>query len=219
MEKTAQRRVLAVYAHPDDAEIWAGGTLLAHRAAGDHTAVCIATHGDGPRAAEARQGMAALGAELYQFALQDRAVTADRAAIEAISAVFRRERPQIVLTHWDADSHPDHRAVWQIVHASILLAEVERDIQAVFWSDTYNSMGVTGIFQPDCLIDVTAFWEGKLEALNAHQSQGPAHYAEMTGRQCAAHGSRSGVAFAEGFKRVPLFGRGQRAATTLWQYS
>ena len=217
MELTAEQRVvLAIYAHPDDAEIWAGGTLLAHRAAGDRTAVCIMTHGDIDRAPEARRGAESLGARLHHFSFHDRALRADEQAIEAVAEVLRRERPQIILTHWHGDSHPDHLATWVAVRAAILLAEVEGSLQALLWSDTYNGLGTGGIFEPDCLVDVSPHWEGKLAALSAHQSQRPEQYVAMTGRACALHGARAGVPWAEGFLRVPFIGVGRQASTTLW---
>jgi LmbE family N-acetylglucosaminyl deacetylase len=213
-----ERGILAIYAHPDDAEIWAGGTLLAHRAAGDRTAVCILTHGDSPRAAEAGEGAALLGATLHHFALPDRALRADAAAVEVVATVLRAERPNIVLTHWERDWHPDHVATWEIVRASIMLAEVENEVHGLFWSDTYNGVGARGIFEPDCLVDVSGVWDAKLAAIGAHRSQLSDDYAEMIGRQCGMHGVRGGVAYAEGFRRVPLFGRARRAAPNLWPH-
>jgi LmbE family N-acetylglucosaminyl deacetylase len=211
-----QRRILAVYAHPDDAEIWAGGTLLAHRAQGDHTAICVLTHAGTDRALEARRGAAALGADLHHRAFPDRALRDGEPAIEAVAQVLRHERPQIIITHWADDSHPDHRATWAIVRSAIMLAEAESDVRALFWSDTYNGAGETGLFQPDTFVDVSGHWEAKLEALTAHQSQGPEHYVAMVSRQCSLHGARSGVRYAEGFVRVSVFGRGRRARASLW---
>ena len=217
MESAAeQRAVLAIYAHPDDAEIWAGGTLLAHRAAGDRTAICIMTHGDSHRALEARRGAESLGARLHHLSFRDRALRADEQAIDAVAEVLVRERPQIILTHWHDDSHPDHLATWAAVRAAILLAEVEGSLQALLWSDTYNGLGTGGTFEPDCLVDVSPHWEGKLAALSTHQSQRPEQYVAMAGRACALHGARAGVPWAEGFLRVPFIGVGRRASTTLW---
>ena len=210
------RGVLAIYAHPDDAEIWAGGTLLAHRAAADRTAICIMTHGDTARAPEARRGAESLGARLHHLSFPDRALRADEPAIQAVAAILREERPQIILTHWHEDSHPDHLATWVVVRAAILLAEAERDLRALLWSDTYNGSGTAGPFAPDCLVDVSPHWEGKLAALAAHQSQRPEQYVAMAERACALHGARSGVAWAEGFRRVPFIGAGRRASATLW---
>jgi LmbE family N-acetylglucosaminyl deacetylase len=209
------RTILAVYAHPDDAEIWAGGTLLAHQAHGDRIAVCVLTHGDGPRAAEARAGAAALGADMIQFALPDRAVRESEEAVSLVADVLRRLRPTIVLTHWALDSHPDHEATWRITRGAILHSEAERTLRALYWSDTYNGAGLYGTFEPDCLVDVTPYWEAKIAALGAHVSQNPPHYVEMIGRQCGLHGVRSGVPLAEGFRRAPFLGTGRRAGPLL----
>lgn len=214
-EQQGPRTILAVYAHPDDAEIWAGGTLLAHRAHGDRIVVCVLTHGDGPRAPEAAVGAAALGAELIQFALTDRAVRDSEEAVGLVTDVMQCISPGIVITHWAQDSHPDHEATWRITRGAILRSEAENTLQALYWSDTYNGAGLHGNFEPDCLVDVTPYWDDKIAALGAHMSQGPSFYVEMISRQCSLHGARSGVRFAEGFRRAPFIGRGRRASRLL----
>ncbi len=217
MHTQTPRRVLAIYAHPDDAELWAGGTLLRHRALGDRTAICVLTHGDSGRAEEARRGASLLHAQLYQFAFPDRTLRAERALVAEVAEVLRTEQPQIILTHWHDDIHPDHEATWTAVRAAVLAAEVENSLQAMYWSDTYNGLGLHGAFEPDCLVDVSSQWEAKLTALHAHASQQPQQYVDMTTRQCALHGARGGVRYAEGFRRVPLFGRVRSARASLWE--
>jgi LmbE family N-acetylglucosaminyl deacetylase len=213
-----ERCVLAIYAHPDDAEIWAGGTLLAHRAAGDRIAICVLTHADSPRASEARRGAGVLGAQLYHLAFRDRALRHEPQAIDAVADVLHAEQPDLIVTHWEGDSHPDHATTWRITQSAILLAEAERRLQMLYWSDTYNGAGAGSIFMPDCLVDVSDLWDAKLATIRMHQSQDPEYYIEMTNRQCAAHGARVGVPRAEAFRLVPFFGRGPRAARTLWEH-
>lgn len=57
--------VLAAFAHPDDAELWAGATLTLH--ARHAAATDPVPHHDDVRDAEARKGSAALGADLCQI--------------------------------------------------------------------------------------------------------------------------------------------------------
>jgi LmbE family N-acetylglucosaminyl deacetylase len=209
---------MGIFSHPDDAEIWAGGTLLAHSAGGDDTIVCILTHGDDPRADEARRGAELLHARLVHLAFRDRGLAVEQAATGALADVLARERPNIVITHWREDSHPDHRAAWGIVGAAIMLAEVENDLAALISCDTYNGIGVSGHFAPDYLIDVSEVWDQKIAAIMAHASQGPEHYTSMIARQCRMHGAAGGVPYSEGFVRVPFMGKERVARRSLWHY-
>jgi LmbE family N-acetylglucosaminyl deacetylase len=217
--ESSQARVLGIFSHPDDAEIWAGGTLLAHRARGDETAVCILTHGDDSRAEEARHGADLLQARLVHLRFRDRGLSLARdAAVEAVAGVLVQERPNIVITHWREDSHSDHRAAWEIAEAAIVLAEAENDLAAIISCDTYNGAGISGRLAPKYLVDVSEMWDQKIAAIMAHASQGPEHYCAMIARQCALHGAAGGVTFAEGFVRVPLFGKAQSARPSLWDF-
>jgi LmbE family N-acetylglucosaminyl deacetylase len=211
-------RVLGIFAHPDDAEIWAGGTLIAHSLKGDDTTICVLTHGDDERAGEARRGADLLRAKLIHLALPDRGLSVAQGAVEQVASVLADVRPNLVITHWREDSHPDHRSVWDIAEAAIMLGCVENELKALVSCDTYNGVGVSRRFEPDCLIDVSSIWTEKLEAIRAHASQNPEHYCRMITRQCALFGSIGGVAFAEGFIRVPFLGLGRAARSTLWDY-
>ena len=214
----AMPRVLGVFAHPDDAEIWAGGTLLVHGSRGDDTAICVLTHGEGSRAEEARRGADLLQARLIHLAFRDRVLQACQGTIEAVAGVLADEKPNLVITHWCDDTHPDHRAVWSITNAAIMLAETENDLRALVSCDTYNGIGLRGHFESDYLVDVSSSWERKVSAISAHASQGPERYCRMIARQCALHGARGGVTYAEGFVRVPFLGRDRLARSTLWDH-
>ena len=214
----ASKRILTIYAHPDDAEIWAGGTLLAHRAAGDSTALCVLTEGGGARAEEARRGAELLGAELHHLPFPDRSLRADPETIDAVLRVVRAVRPGIVLTHWAEDFHPDHLAAWAITRAAVTLATAYIARPAVFWSDTYGGLGAHGPFAPDCLVDVSTVWAEKRAAILAHQSQNPDSYLQMAEAQCGLHGIHGQVRYAEGFIRVPFFSRGRKAKASLWEH-
>ena len=73
------------------------------------------------------------------------------------------------------------------------------------WScDTYGGLGSRGAFDPEWYIDISAVWEQKLQALAAHQSQTPAHWTELIRRHNAFYGARCNRQYAEGFRRLPL---------------
>ncbi|MEV7617427.1 PIG-L family deacetylase [Streptomyces sp. NPDC089799] len=116
--------VLAVYAHPDDESLVAGGTLARLAAAGARTAVVTATWApDSPRAAELADALRILGAgEPRMLGYADLRVPGSAPGrarfrdapldetVEAVVAHIRSFRPDIVLSHDASGSsgHPDH---------------------------------------------------------------------------------------------------------------
>jgi LmbE family N-acetylglucosaminyl deacetylase/CheY-like chemotaxis protein len=106
--------VLAIGAHPDDVEIGAGGTLLAHRAAGDTIALLtlsLGSHGldEDRRARESRKAAEAIGARLFLKDLDDTHIPESDPTIGIIEEVIAEVQPTIVYTHSDHDVHLDHR--------------------------------------------------------------------------------------------------------------
>ncbi len=116
--------VLAVYAHPDDESLVAGGILARHASAGARTAVVTATWApDSHRAAELADALKVLGAgEPRMLGYTDLRVP-DSApgqprfcdapleeTVERVVAQVRDFRPDIIVTHdaYGSSGHPDH---------------------------------------------------------------------------------------------------------------
>ncbi|MEU9031110.1 PIG-L family deacetylase [Streptomyces sp. NPDC048383] len=130
--------VLAVYAHPDDESLSAGGILARHAAAGARTGVVTATWApDSHRAAELADALRLLGAgEPRMLGYADHRVPesapgrprwCDAPLDEAVGRVVahvRAFRPGIVVTHdaHGSSGHPDHvhthRVTLLAVHAA-----------------------------------------------------------------------------------------------------
>ncbi|MGW2590217.1 PIG-L deacetylase family protein [Streptomyces sp. NPDC001515] len=123
--------LLAVFAHPDDESLLAGGVLARHHAAGARTAVVTATWApDSRRAPELADALTVLGAGAPRLlgyndarnpeAAPGRPRLVDAPLDEAVGHVvahIRGFRPDIVVTH-DAvgqlTGHPDHVRTHQI---------------------------------------------------------------------------------------------------------
>jgi LmbE family N-acetylglucosaminyl deacetylase len=148
MKMRRARRLLAVFAHPDDESLGFGGTLARYASAGAEVFVLTATRGEGGRfrghrADDARHpGAVALGeireAELraagavlgvrevalldYRDGRLDRADPRD--AVERIAGHVRRVRPDVVVTFGPdgAYGHPDHIAISQFTTAAVVAA-------------------------------------------------------------------------------------------------
>src|SRR5581483_44559 len=118
----AGERVLAVVAHPDDAELLCAGTLARARADGAAVAVCVLCRGDKGQPAERvadltavrRREMAGaaklLGAELFRGGIGDGELCDDLTTRRKLIRVYRAFAPTLVLAHAPQDYHPDHRA-------------------------------------------------------------------------------------------------------------
>lgn len=209
-------RIVAIFAHPDDAEIWAGGTLYKHRQRGDSVEVYSVTYAvDSPRGQEGAQGAERLGVAFTCLGLADMAVqyyTPDDA--ERLAALLVAQPPQVVLTHWPDDTHPDHAACTRLVTDALLhyavslglddVAASRRAFPRVWSCDTYGALGRWGGFEPTYYVDISAVWAYKCHAIAAHHSQNPTYWIDLIQRQNALYGHRCQREYAEGFRPLPL---------------
>jgi len=190
--------VLAVFAHPDDAELWAGGTLALHAR---HARVDIAVPTHGPvRDAEAAAGATILGARLHQI---------PNLGAHAVQTLMTRLKPMIVITHPVDDVHADHRRIARAVLEALPDAKIQTGRpRRLYACDTYNSLTLHGPVNPTVMVDVTSTFDVKLQALGQHASQPiDDHFAPMAQELGRLWGRRSGAAYAEAFTALPVLGR------------
>ncbi|MBK9177046.1 MAG: bacillithiol biosynthesis deacetylase BshB1 [Flavobacteriales bacterium] len=178
--------ILCITAHPDDAEISMAGTVLHHVALGRTVGMVELTAGElGTRGTpeirrqEAEASRKVLGAVFrYQLGQPDGFFRKDESSLRAVIAAVRRHRPQVVLTNAVRDRHPDHGRAADLVAEACFLSglrrvETETDGHA---QQAWRPMQVLHAIQdryidPDIVIDITPFWEQKLEALRCFRSQ------------------------------------------------
>lgn len=135
--------VLAVFAHPDDESLLAGGVLAACAAAGRRVAIVSMTRGErGPsdlserntrplgeiREAELLAAARALGAssaECLDYSDGELAGADEEQAAQALALLLERERPEAVISFSDEGLywHPDHLAVSRFLSAALELLE------------------------------------------------------------------------------------------------
>ncbi len=132
--------VLAVFAHPDDESLLAGGVLAACAAAGRRVAIVSMTRGErGPselpglasasalgevREAELLAASRALGvssAECLDYPDGELADADEAEAAQALVLLLERERPEVVISFSDEGLywHPDHLAVSRFLNAAL----------------------------------------------------------------------------------------------------
>jgi LmbE family N-acetylglucosaminyl deacetylase len=199
LETDTPASALAVYAHPDDPEISAGGTLARWAAAGASVSVLITTRGDKgtddpdadldalarQRVEETAVSSAALGlAGHFHLDYADGELADDRHLRGEIVRHVRRLRPDVVLCPdptavFFGDSyfnHRDHRVTgWATLDAVAPAAGnphyfPEHREEGL---DVHHVRAVflSGTLEPNCWIDITETLERKIDALFCHASQ------------------------------------------------
>ena len=175
--------LIAVMAHPDDAELLCSGALLAAAAHGRRTAVLDLTGGErgswgtaGARSAEAAAAAQVLGlAERRNAALPDGSLVSSPEARQIIAGHIRALRPETVILHWPDARHPDHRAASELGRDACFLAGVRNaDIDGepfrprkVVYALTYAENSP----KPTVVVDISEHMDRKLEAIFSFGSQ------------------------------------------------
>jgi len=126
--------LLVIGAHPDDAEIGAGGLIAQQTRLGYRVVICDLTAGEmssngtpQQRRQEALAAAAILGVrDRICLGLPDRGLTGDPEQVAAVAGLIRHYRPRLVLAPYHLDDHPDHRRTQAIVAEAILNARLGR---------------------------------------------------------------------------------------------
>ncbi len=162
-----RQSVLAIGAHPDDVEIGAAGTLLAHRRMGHDVSILTLSRGarggaEHTRASESQQAAGVIGATLYHEDLRDTSISEGDPTIGVISRIVAEVRPTVIYTHSLHDVHQDHRNT----HRAALVAV--RGVGRVY---CFQSPSATVDFRPSRFVPIDDQLDGKLAAIHAFASQ------------------------------------------------
>jgi N-acetylglucosamine malate deacetylase 1 len=175
--------LLAVVAHPDDAELLCGGALLCAADRGRRTAIVDLTAGElgswgtpEGRAREAEAAARILGlAERRNAGLPDGALENSAAARRTVAAHIRALRPRVVIAHWPDARHPDHHAASVLTRDACFMAGLKnapvdgepfRPLKLV-----YALAYAEAARKPSFVVDISEQMERKLEAIFAYGSQ------------------------------------------------
>lgn len=225
------RSVLAIYAHPDDPDVSAGGTLASWASFGADVHVCICADGDkgstdpdvdadalvARRRAEVAAAGAVLGVAAHHWlGLRDGEIedTADlRGRLVGLVRALRPEAvvspdPTAVFFGQSYVNHRDHRMLgWSILDAVAPAAANPHYFPGPEPAHTVAELYLSGTLEPDAWVDITATIDAKAAAIACHTSQvgEPGEWLRGVVRQRAEDAGRAaGVPYAEGFRRIVL---------------
>jgi bacillithiol biosynthesis deacetylase BshB1 len=175
--------LLAIMAHPDDAELLCGGTLARAADQGHRTGILDLTRGElgtrgSPelRAREAAAAATVLGvAERANAGLRDGHVANDDASRRTVVEQIRAFRPRVVLLPYLTSRHPDHHMAAALVRDACFLAGLRNypgsgepfRPSKVCYALSFREDPV----KPTFVVDITAQFERKLAAIACFASQ------------------------------------------------
>ncbi len=223
---------LAIYAHPDDADVACAGTLARWAAHGCAVHLVVAATGAkgtsdaevtedevaALRHEELAKACAVTGISFESLGLEDGSVEDTEALRRQLVGLIRQHRPEVVLGHDPTAiffgqhyvNHRDHRQLgWAVLDAVAPAAAMPH-----YFSDQGEPFGVpevllTGTLEPDCFVDIAGYLDTKVEAVACHVSQFPGDadlIAEVVRGRCEDDGRRCGLTVAEGFRLLHLHG-------------
>jgi len=173
--------VLVFGPHPDDIEICAGGLVLVMLERGytvggvDMSAGEAGTRGHvEDRAREAAQGAERLGLSFREcLGLPDGHIQETLEARDRVIGIIRQHRPRLVVAPIPSDDHPDHSRTGLLVKEARFLAgcanigppgDPWRPGRVLFYPSREAAV-------PDLVVDISAVFDRKMEAVRAHSSQ------------------------------------------------
>jgi N-acetylglucosamine malate deacetylase 1 len=220
--------VLAIGAHPDDAEVGCGGVMLLATDAGLRVAVADLTAGERAtrgtpdrRSAERDRATEALGLSArLDLGLPDGRLGTDPSHRDEVIRLIREVRPAIVLAPYPQDRHPDHAAAGRLAREGSFLAGVGKVGRGEpHRPDRVYHYQVHQPFTPSFVVDVSSVWDRKLAAVGAYRSQfgteesepetelAEGSFLSVVESQARVHGAMIGVERGEAFHSpgpVPL---------------
>lgn len=226
--------ILAFAAHPDDVELSCSGTILKHIAAGFKVVIIDLTKGElGSRGtAITRMGEAQASSKILGLAARENLDLGDgtfennhETRLELIRMI-RKYRPDLVLANALDDRHPDHGRAAKLANDSCFFAglrkikTVENGESQKEWRPKQLLHYVQDVYQePDVVVDVTPFWEKRMESVMAFKTQfydpnssepetpiSGADFLNFLSARAESFGRPIGATYAEGFLKSRTIG-------------
>jgi N-acetylglucosamine malate deacetylase 1 len=198
-------RVVVFGGHPDDPESGAGG-LIASLTRQGHEVICAygtTFRGDRRffgrpegevRRAEAAAACKVLGAKPKFFPYAHEKLVADQATLEEVSSWLAEAKPDIVVTHWPLDTHPNHHVVSSLVWQCYK----RRGGWNLYFLEVMTDQQTIG-FAPDLFLDIAPVRDVKRRSLAEHKSQHPDEIWQFHEGMHRRRGAQCGVEFAEAY--------------------
>jgi bacillithiol biosynthesis deacetylase BshB1 len=178
--------ILAICAHPDDAELSCAGTLMMEKLQGKRAGIADLTEGElgtrgtaESRAQEAADAFEIMGLDTrVNVGLPDGFFENTKEYQLKVIEVIRRFQPSIILTNAPTDRHPDHGRAANLVRDAAWLSGLRKietefeGMQQELWRPAQVFHFVQDRFIPPSFVyDITPVMEQKIAAIRAFKTQ------------------------------------------------
>jgi bacillithiol biosynthesis deacetylase BshB1 len=179
--------ILVLAAHPDDAELGCGGTIARHVSLGKKVGIVDLTRGElGTRGTpitreeEASASAKILGVSVREnLNLKDGFFQNDVESQLTVIRAIRTYQPEIVLANATHDRHIDHGKGASLAYDACFLSGLakietfgEQRLKQKPWRPVSFYHYIQSQFiQPDFVMDVSGFWDIKMQAIKAFKTQ------------------------------------------------
>ncbi|HMO18583.1 MAG TPA: bacillithiol biosynthesis deacetylase BshB1 [Oligoflexia bacterium] len=221
--------VLAFAPHPDDVELFCGGTILSLTDKGYKVGIIDLTQGEASsrgtlkeRKEETSNASSILNINFRQnLRIPDLSINQEgkislAEQIKRVTYCIRKAKPDLLLSPYGEERHPDHQGARLLIEKSIFSAHVSSqypelpppcNIPMVLWYMCRKE------FRPDLIVDISKFKKNKMAAINSYISQvsrsdsqnepktlvsDPLSLHSLEARD-AYYGSQIGVSYGEAF--------------------
>lgn len=179
--------ILAIGVHPDDVELSCSGTIMKHIDMGYSAAIVDLTRGElgsrgtiETRKEEARAAQIIMGVEYREnLGMEDGFFAHNEENLKKIIRILRKYRPKIVLANAIDDRHPDHGRAAKLTADACFLSGLlkietldENGNKQLAWRPNvvYHYTQDRNL-EPDFVIDITAFYDRKIQSILAYSTQ------------------------------------------------
>lgn len=226
-ERQDKLRIVFFGAHCDDNEVGAGGLMAMLAEAGHEVISAYGTTFRGGRMIEGepedsvrrRESTAAcqiLGATPKFFPYAHESLYADVSTIEAVGRWLEEVRPDIVVTHWPMDTHPNHQVVSSLVwhnynHGGRIWGQgpesAAESKQKLSWNLYFYEVNTfttpedleTLAFQPQLYLNIERVRDKKKQATDCFKSQAHYNLWDVQDHMHVQRGHQCGVQHAEAY--------------------
>jgi len=178
--------ILAFAAHPDDVELAASGTVMAHLALGKKVGIIDLTRGElGTRGnAELRDKEAIESSKILGITVRENLEMRDgffennEANQLRVIEILRKYQPEIVLCNSEFDRHIDHGKGANLVHEACFLSGLMK-VETIYKGVEQEPWRPKAVYhyiqdyhiKPDLVFDVTPYFSKKIQSIKAFSSQ------------------------------------------------